>query len=37
MLGKIYILSDNERKNKYLHRTIKCTTRHIQDDYIIIR
>ena len=36
MLGKIYI-SDNERKNKYLHRTIKCTTRHIHDDYIIIR
>ena len=36
MVGKIYI-SDNERKNKFLHRTIKCTTRHIQDDYIIIR
>ena len=37
MLGKYIYIRDSERKNKYLHRTIKCTTRHIQDDYIIIR
>ena len=36
MLGKIYI-NDNERKKYICIEQIKCTTRHIQEDYIIIR
>ena len=36
MLGKIYI-RDSEWKINICIEQIKCTTRHIQDDYIIIR